>query len=301
MVIKNEVQNMQKNFSEILNYFEDVIIVDTGSTDGCIEYLKDNFGLKVIKSEIIESTAFSKSPCRNIALEQVKTDWILSLDADEQITVDSLKSIHALEPNPSISGYFAYWDNYIEGQNSFFDYKLFLYRKGTKVRGLVHENAQIDLRIKGEQAVWTDCYSVMHFPDPNKHRYKTYFYKERLKKAIQINPNWLRNYWFLGYMLFQQGDFLHSIKWLKKCYQGRSSYFPVEQLNSIMCSAQIYSTMKDYQNYSKTLKQYIIRYNEVFSDFEVKINPHLIEFAVTAQNSLDTKKLIINFLPRFAR
>ena len=93
MVIKNEIQNLQKNFSDIFKYFEDVIIVDTGSTDGCIEYLKDNFSLKVIKSEIVESTAFSKSPCRNIALEQVKTDWILSLDADEQITVDSLKSI----------------------------------------------------------------------------------------------------------------------------------------------------------------------------------------------------------------
>ncbi len=301
MVIKNEIQNLQKNFSDIFNYFEDVIIVDTGSTDGCIEYLIDNFSLKVIKSEIVESTAFSKSPCRNIALEQVKTDWILSLDADEQITVDSLKSMYALEPNPSISGYFAYWDNYIQGQGSFFDYKLFLYRKGTKVRGLVHENAQIDLRIKGQQAVWTDCYSVMHFPDASKHRYKTHFYKERLKKAIQINPDWLRYYWFLGYMLFQQDDFVHSTKWLKKCYEGKSSYFPVEQLNSIMCSIQIYSILRDHQNYSRLLKRYIIRYHEVSNDFEVKINTHLVEFAASAKNSLETKEYINNFLPRFAR
>ena len=140
--------------------------------------MKDNFNLEIIKSEVIESTAFSKSPFRNIALEQVKADWILSLDADEQITVDSLKSIHALEPNTYMSGYFAYWDNYIQGQSSFFDYKLFLYHKGTKVRGLVHENAQIDLRRKGKQAVWTDCYSVMHFPVANQHRYKLIFIRK---------------------------------------------------------------------------------------------------------------------------
>ena len=94
---------------------------------------------------------------------------------------------------------------------------------------------------------------------------------------------------------------MHSIKWLKKCYEGRSSYFPVEQLNSIMCSAQIYSILRDYRNYSELLKRYIIRYNEVSNDFEVKINPHLIEFAGNAKNSLETKEYIDNFLPHFAR
>ena len=68
-----------------------------------------------------------------------------------------------------------------------------------------------------------------------------------------------------------------------------------------MCSIQIYSILRDQQSYSRLLKRYIIRYHEVSNDFEVRINTHLVEFAATAKNSLETEEYINNFLPHFAR
>jgi glycosyltransferase involved in cell wall biosynthesis len=81
-ICKNEEKNVEK-FVNNSKHFQDVVVVDTGSTDNTIQLLKDA-GIKVYEHpQSREEFNFSKA--RNQALSYVETDWALCLDFNEEI------------------------------------------------------------------------------------------------------------------------------------------------------------------------------------------------------------------------
>ncbi len=77
-IVKNEADVLQKSLESIRGQVDDILIVDTGSTDGTQEIAK-NAGAHVItyawKNHFAEA--------RNYALSQLEADWVVFLDADE--------------------------------------------------------------------------------------------------------------------------------------------------------------------------------------------------------------------------
>jgi glycosyltransferase involved in cell wall biosynthesis len=66
------------------DYVDEICIVDTGSIDGTLGYLKDMKAKKILKyKEFPWCDDFSAA--RNASLEMATGDWILILDADEHI------------------------------------------------------------------------------------------------------------------------------------------------------------------------------------------------------------------------
>jgi glycosyltransferase involved in cell wall biosynthesis/predicted O-methyltransferase YrrM len=81
-IAKNEEKNIEK-FLLNAKKFDDVVVVDTGSTDNTIQLLKDA-GIKVYEhSQTREEFDFSVA--RNEALSYVETDWAFSLDFNEDV------------------------------------------------------------------------------------------------------------------------------------------------------------------------------------------------------------------------
>jgi predicted O-methyltransferase YrrM len=81
-IAKNEEKNIEK-FLLNAKKFDDVIVVDTGSTDNTIQLLRDA-GIKVYEhSQTREEFDFSVA--RNQALSYVETDWAFSLDFNEDV------------------------------------------------------------------------------------------------------------------------------------------------------------------------------------------------------------------------
>ncbi len=80
MIVKNEEEFLEQCLNSVKDLVDEIIIVDTGSTDNTIEIAK-KFGVKVI--EIKWEDDFSKA--RNVSLKNATKDWILVLDADEVI------------------------------------------------------------------------------------------------------------------------------------------------------------------------------------------------------------------------
>lgn len=91
MIVKNEVDNLPDCLESVKNIVDEMVIVDTGSTDDTREVAK-KFGAKVFDYKW--SNNFAEA--RNFALSKSKADWNLILDADEHINswrrevVDSL-------------------------------------------------------------------------------------------------------------------------------------------------------------------------------------------------------------------
>ncbi|UVO06846.1 glycosyltransferase [Pectobacterium polonicum] len=80
MIVKNEALHLGNSLKEITKYFDDIVVVDTGSTDDT-KNIARNFTDKVYDFEWISDF----SAARNYSLQFSKYDWILVVDADEVI------------------------------------------------------------------------------------------------------------------------------------------------------------------------------------------------------------------------
>ena len=78
LIVKNEEQNLPRALNWGKNLFDELIVVDTGSTDGTVA-LAEKLGAKVLHFEWIDDF----SAARNFAIEHCSGDWIFFLDADE--------------------------------------------------------------------------------------------------------------------------------------------------------------------------------------------------------------------------
>ncbi|WP_422860477.1 glycosyltransferase family 2 protein [Flagellimonas sp. S174] len=76
--------NEEKNIDAVLenlSFADEIVVVDSYSSDNTIEKIKNHKGVKLIQREFKNYT-----DQKEFALSQAKHDWILFLDADERIT-----------------------------------------------------------------------------------------------------------------------------------------------------------------------------------------------------------------------
>lgn len=81
MIVKNEERVLGRILVQAKAFCDELVIVDTGSTDGTVA-LAQSFGAKVFRFDWIDDFAAA----RNHAFSQCTGDWILWLDADDVIT-----------------------------------------------------------------------------------------------------------------------------------------------------------------------------------------------------------------------
>ncbi len=81
MIVKNEEKMLRGCLESAEKVVDEIVIVDTGSTDRTIEIAKE-FGAKIYHFDWINDFAAA----RNEALKHSKGKWILYLDADERIS-----------------------------------------------------------------------------------------------------------------------------------------------------------------------------------------------------------------------
>lgn len=81
-ISKNEEKNIEK-FLVNAKKFDDVVVVDTGSTDNTVQLLKDA-EIKVYEHPQTREE-FDFSVARNQALSYVETDWAFALDFNEDV------------------------------------------------------------------------------------------------------------------------------------------------------------------------------------------------------------------------
>jgi len=99
MIVKNEEDILARCLSSVQNIADEIVIVDTGSTDNTKSVAKQ-FGAKIYEENWSED--FSKA--RNVSLGHCTSDWILVLDADEYLCptdsylIKELSKKSALQP-----------------------------------------------------------------------------------------------------------------------------------------------------------------------------------------------------------
>ena len=137
IIVKDSINTIKECLDALSKVAEEIIVVDTGSSDGTLEFLlnyRDDVDFKVYQFQWVNH--FAKA--RNFALSKCGYDWCFYIDADEILTKEAIDVINDLKAN-DFYGYKAYWcENPTE---SYYAPRLELFDKsyGFEFKGAVHE------------------------------------------------------------------------------------------------------------------------------------------------------------------
>lgn len=89
IITKNEGHNLERTLKSISSLTDDVILVDSGSTDDTLTIAKR------YKAKIIQTTWDGFGANKNKGIDQSKYNWIFSLDADEVVDDHLFHALHS--------------------------------------------------------------------------------------------------------------------------------------------------------------------------------------------------------------
>lgn len=91
ILTKNSETHIQKCL-DALQIFDEIVILDNGSTDDTLVIAQQYPNTKVFKNEFI-----GFGPLKNLAIGYSQNDWIFSIDSDEVATPDLINEIQSLK------------------------------------------------------------------------------------------------------------------------------------------------------------------------------------------------------------
>ena len=127
----NEETNLPKALGSIKSFADEIVVVDMKSDDQTVEIAK-KLGARVFEHK---KTGYVE-PARNFALGKAKGDWILILDADEEVSVKLALKLKKIASKPSADYYRLPRKNIIFGKwikhsRWWPDYNIRFFRKGS--------------------------------------------------------------------------------------------------------------------------------------------------------------------------
>ena len=224
IISRNEESIIGQCIQSVKGICDDIVLVDTGSTDSTVEIAK-SLGARV----------FSKQwkgygDAKNFGNSQALFDWILSVDADEIVSNPLKKSIVELQPmhgcvyliTPLIN-YAGHWVRY-SGWYPKYKVRLFNRNECKWNDSLVHEDVVVPpsskrIKLQGD---------LLHFSIKSHFHYIRKINRYSLLKSADyrknnLNPLWIKRYagipfaWFRFYILhfgFLDGKTGYTIAYL---------------------------------------------------------------------------------------
>lgn len=147
MIIKNEEKYLTECFESVKNVVDEIIVVDTGSTDNSIDIAK-NYNAKIFSFEWTKDF----SAARNYSIAQASGDWILYLDADERLdqsSIGELKKLTHAKQKVAYNCIVRNLDSEVSRDNSMLYPRLFPNNEEIQFSGKVHEQITPSLKEKG--------------------------------------------------------------------------------------------------------------------------------------------------------
>lgn len=187
MIVKDEEELLPACLDSVRDWVDEIIIVDTGSTDRTVE-IAESYGARVYHQHWEGN--FSKH--RNYSIEQASGDWILILDADERVEPKDIPTIRRLL-NSNDYDYIGVDVNNVyrgEVERVTFLPSVRFFRRGCNLRyeGIVHNVLKIPAGLRSARVgarIWHYGYDLSE----EKMRKKKKRTRDLLEKQLADNPD----------------------------------------------------------------------------------------------------------------
>ena len=224
MIVRNEARNLPALLDRMREGMDEMVVVDTGSTDGTAE-VAEKHGARVFHFEWCDDF----SAARNFAIDQCRHEWVLALDADEMLSHEDVQKLHGLAGGEASVAYVFETRNYTDvsentgwvrlgedapdarGLTGYFPsrkVRLFPNVDRARFRGPVHELVEPSLRELGIEIGESDVI-VHHYgkgADEGRMAEKRELYRRLAEKKLEDNPDDVRSLLEAGRQALEDGE-----------------------------------------------------------------------------------------------
>jgi len=268
MITKNEEKYLKQCIKSVKDIVDEIIVVDTGSTDKTKEIAK-KYNAKIFNFKWIDDF----SAARDESIKHAAKEWILVMDADEVLDDEGIKTIKELVNDKENDAFLFIQKNYTNetsiagfvndehkhngktyaGWYGSFIARLFRNKKDYRFEGTVHELVELSIESKNGKIAATNI-ALHHYgnTEPGIVRKKRQFYLELCKKKAKQNPNY-SSYYELGILYKENNNIDDAVKSFKKAIELNPQH-----ANALYELGIVYEQQKNYdeaiKNYNESLK-----------------------------------------------
>ncbi|WBW96577.1 TPR domain-containing glycosyltransferase [Oceanirhabdus sp. W0125-5] len=263
MIVKNEEDNLERCLKSAEGIADEIIIVDTGSSDSTVEIAK-----KYTPNVYFFKWINDFSAARNFSLSKATGDWILILDADDELKNNQKDYIRELTTDTSIDVYCFNTLNIINENDKKniavnLNPRLFQNKPGYKYEGAVHnqlisviKRVNPNLRIKNAP-VDIYHYGYLHSIVEKKHKRERNM--EILKGLLEKDPDDTFNLFNMGSEHYALGNYKEAFNYYLKSYElidPKNNFYPMLVLRMSLCCKSLKSFDQFYHYAETALEHY---------------------------------------------
>ncbi|MCP1145706.1 glycosyltransferase [Lysinibacillus endophyticus] len=244
MIVKNEEEVLEQCLSSVKDICDEIIIVDTGSTDKTKE-IAYQFTDKVFDFEWIDDF----SAARNFAFSKASMDYIFWMDADDIVSEGDQEKFKKLKeelPDNADAVSMLYHIAFDEYQNPTFSFRrnrLVRREKNFKWHGAVHEYLEV-----GGNIVASDVAITHRKKDKRKGQVPSdrnlKIYEKRLERGDTFTP---RDLFYYSNELKDHGQYEKAIEYYNKFLDTKKGWVE-DQIRACINMATCYRMLGDTEN-----------------------------------------------------
>lgn len=215
MIVKNEAENLAACLASVGDLADEIIIVDTGSTDNTVEIAR-SWATQFKHFTWIDDFAAA----RNESIKEAQGDWIFWMDADDRLSPDNVARLKQAAASGRADAYYCYvvsqFQNDQGAQDRIEHLRLFRNQRGVQFEFPLHEDAAPTAHRLGLTLARTNIvvnhtgYTV----DPQTLQVKARRNLQIIQAAHRQAPDNLYWRFHLGVTLHALGDLAGSIEHL---------------------------------------------------------------------------------------
>lgn len=243
MMVKNEEKNLERCLKSIKKLVDEIVVVDTGSTDETVQIAK-RFGARVYHHEWAKNFSLH----RNQSIDYARGKWVMIIDADEEFVMDNGMNVG------NVRSFLTHLDqrfpcggitvkDFQKGHNVLQFCSTRFFRRGlVRYEGIVHN--QPILKNGGQACLLTGAY-VHHYgydltPEQKEAKFKRSS-ELLLKQVADGEMTDCLPYFFLGQLYADHGQPKESAEWAEKYWESRDK-IPKDHF----CDSVFFTTTKQY-------------------------------------------------------
>lgn len=204
MIVKNEEAVLERCLKSYGEFFDEIIIVDTGSTDNT-KYIASHYTDKLYDFEWVDDF----SAARNFAFSKCSCDYIFSADADEYLDDEGRRQLAFLmkameEEVEIVQMKYVEEDSSVLSTKKEYRPKLFKRLRTFRWQDPIHETVRL------EPVVFDSDVEIIHAPAAKNHSKRDFgIFKKALKKSVG-SENMYRMYSKELYRCGNEQDFVDA-------------------------------------------------------------------------------------------